>query len=352
MKCLTSDEWSSHCCGWSAIWDLMRALSKCSSLECSVLTVMSSMTRCTSWSFWVDSIALSAWRTTWAWTSLLSSSCLTWATVMLWIDFATDAAVSLTAAEAEVCCDAAILEMKIATEADNEVDNWCNTWARADDSAEFETAVRQGDWDDERLNDRKRMTMKTHIAKRTLNRKNVHKEWCRSDSLDCRDWFLLWPVFSFDLWFSWWLSKPDWHSQTRLWFAWLSWPSQWWTDSTALWSAWETRWSLWMTTICKSLTHSDRKHSWHLNLLLSIESAFESVHLHQNDLTHRSLDEEVVGKPYESWLMLIWIAESWSPDDSESLRNGSDRPDLDADCKLDDIVMLVADLNNELLWLL
>ena len=157
------------------------------------------------------------------------------------------------------------------------------------------------------------------------------------------------PVFSFDLWLTWSLSRPEWHSQASLWSAWLFLIITLRTDSIAPWSPWETWWSLWMTTICESLRHSEWNHSWHFDLL----PAIESEHLNDLiDLTHRSLDEKVVWKPYESCLMLIWIAESWNLDDLEMLRTWSYRPDLVDDRRLDDIVVLVNDLCNELLWLL
>ena len=91
--------------------------------------------------------------------------------------------------EVDAATDAATLEMRVATEADNEVESWCKACKWADDSTEFEMAVRQDDWDEDGLSDVKLRTMKTHIANRILNRMKVHKYWYRCDEYD---WFLLW----------------------------------------------------------------------------------------------------------------------------------------------------------------
>ena len=135
---------------------------------------------------------------------------------------------------------------------------------------------------------------------------------------------------------------PDWHSLTWLWSAWLSWTSQLRADILAPWSAWLT----WMNAM--NVHHLLVAEIFWVTWCWFPESAFG----HQNDLNldFRSLDEEVVvWKPYEFCLRLTWIAESLNPADFERLQSWSYKSDLDAEHRLD-VVVLVFDLLHGFLY--
>ena len=183
MKYLMSPQWSSHCWGWSACetwWGTWASAPLCSAeywlwptpwlastLDLSELTPPD----------WVHNAPLELEHCCWAphsWHELRSYSELTW---QLELPLHWRAEVLLPFWRWR-------WQLKLTTVATLE-------WY---DSTQFETAVKQDDWDNDGLGDTKWKTMRIQVANRALNRIKVQR-YLSLDCLvclDCLDWLLLW----------------------------------------------------------------------------------------------------------------------------------------------------------------